>query len=176
MQQLLLRQESKQDIEEVFELIYSAFGQEDEAKLVNALRNNQTAFIPELSLVAVHHKTIVGHILFTKINIISNNGNVNESLALAPLSVRPMFQKKGIGGQLIKKGLEVAKELGYKSVIVLGHQQYYPKFGFQPAHKWHINAPFKVSANSFMAMELIPDGLKDLSGMVVYPQEFNSLR
>lgn len=170
-----LRQETKDDFKEVFELNHIAFGQENEAKLVDALRKNQTAYIPELSIVATEKNKIVGHILFTKINIKDDIGNLNESLGLAPMAVRPELQKSGIGGQLIKKGFEVAKELGFKSVIVLGHEHYYPRFGFQPADKWKIKAPFEVPPNVFMAIELVTDGLRDISGTVVYPKEFETV-
>lgn len=170
-----LRQETKDDFKEVFELNHIAFGQENEAKLVDALRKNQTAYIPELSIVATEKNKIVGHILFTKINIKDDIGNLNESLGLAPMAVRPELQKSGIGGQLIKKGFEVAKELGFKSVIVLGHEHYYPRFGFQPADKWKIKAPFEVPSNVFMAIELVTDGLRDISGTVVYPKEFETV-
>ncbi len=172
---IILRQETQADFLEVFEVNHLAFGQENEAKLVDALRHNETAFVPELSIVAVKDNTVVGHILFTKINIKGNKGNLNESLALAPMSVRPEHQKNGIGGQLIRKGLEVAKILGYKSIIVLGHEHYYPKFGFEPAEKWKINAPFEVPSNVFMAMELVAGGLKNVSGTVNYPKEFETV-
>ncbi|MNY35374.1 Acetyltransferase (GNAT) family protein [compost metagenome] len=143
--------------------------------MVDALRNNPTVFVPELSIVATEKNNIVGHILFTKINIKGDKGLINESLGLAPMAVIPEFQKNGIGGQLIRKGLEVAKDLGFKSVIVLGHEHYYPKFGFEPADIWKIKAPFEVPSNVFMAIELVNDGLKNISGTVVYPKEFEAV-
>ena len=91
------------------------------------------------------------------------------------MAVRPEFQKSGIGGQLIQQGLKVAEELGFKSVIVLGHEHYYPKFGFEPADKWNIKAPFDVPSNVFMAIELVKDGLKNISGTVIYPKEFETV-
>jgi predicted N-acetyltransferase YhbS len=172
---ITIRQETKDDFKEVFDVNHIAFGQDNEAKLVDALRNNQTAFVPELSIVATDNNKIVGHILFTKINIKDDKGNLNESLGLAPMAVRPELQKSGIGEQLIRKGFEVAKELGFKSVIVLGHEHYYPKFGFQPAEKWKIKAPFDVLSNVFMAIELATEGLKNISGTVVYPKEFETV-
>ncbi|MGB1204816.1 MAG: GNAT family N-acetyltransferase [Chitinophagales bacterium] len=169
---IILRQETKSDFSEVFEVNHSAFGQENEAKLVEALRYNSAAFVPELSIVATTENKIVGYILFTKINIKNEEGEVNESLALAPMAVRTEFQKSGIGGQLIRKGFKVAKDLGFKSIIVLGHEHYYPKFGFEQAEKWNIKAPFEVPSNFFMAIEMVNDGLKDVSGTVIYPKEF----
>ncbi|MBS1928158.1 MAG: N-acetyltransferase [Bacteroidetes bacterium] len=174
-EQISIRQETQDDFKEIFEVNHIAFGQVNEAKLVDALRRNQTVFIPELSLVATENNKIVGHILFTKITIIDDNGNINESLGLAPMAVRPEFQKSGIGGQLIQQGLKVAEELGFKSVIVLGHEHYYPKFGFEPADKWNIKAPFDVPSNVFMAIELVKDGLKNISGTVIYPKEFETV-
>ena len=170
--QVTIRQETQNDYNEVFELNHIAFEQDAEAKLVDALRKNPTVFVPELSLVATDNSKIIGHILFTKINIRDNNGNLNQSLGLAPMAVFPEHQKKGIGRQLIRKGFEVAKALGFKSVIVLGHEHYYPKFGFEPAAKWNIKAPFDVPSNVFMAIELENDGLKNISGTVIYPKEF----
>ncbi len=132
-----IRQENREDYNEVFEVNRLAFGQDNEAMLVDLLRQS-SSFIPELSLVACFGNNIVGHILFTKIKIIDKDKSEVESLALAPMAVSPKFQNRGIGGQLIKRGLEKSKELQYKSVIVLGHENYYPKFGFSPASKWSI--------------------------------------
>ncbi len=168
-----IRQENKEDIKEVYEINSVAFGQEDEAKLVDLLRDSDT-FVPELSLVALIDEKIVGHILFTKIKIVDQRQNEFGSLALAPLAVIPELQKKGIGGKLIRAGLDKAKELYFKSVIVLGHKHYYPKFGFVPTSKWNIKSPFDVSTEAFMAIELIEDGLKDVCGTVKYPKEFDT--
>lgn len=173
---IFIRQETQDDFKEIFEINLSAFRQDKEARLVNALRNNQDAFIPELSIVAIDSKTkIVGHILFTKIKIVQDNQPEMESLALAPMAIRPEFQRIGIGGQLIKSGLEKAKELKYKSVIVLGHKHYYPKFGFVPANKWNIISPYDVPTTHFMAIELVKDGLKNVIGLVKYAKEFKNL-
>jgi predicted N-acetyltransferase YhbS len=169
---LTIRQEKETDYPSVHEVNKLAFGQDTEANLVDALRKNQEVFIPELSIVAIIDDEVVGHILFTRIWIIDDNHEEFESLALAPMAVIPTFQKKGIGGRLIKSGLERAKELNFRSVIVVGHEQYYPKFGFVPADKWNIRAPFDVPANAFMGLELPPGGLKGISGTVRYSREF----
>lgn len=173
-EQMEIRQEAPADYAGVYALNQAAFEQDLEAKLVEALRKSQ-AFIPELSIVAAMDEKIVGHILFTKIKIRDEAGRQYDSLALAPMAVRPDLQHKGIGRQLIQKGLDRARELGHQSVLVVGHESYYPKFGFVPARKWHIKAPFDVPANAFMGIELVEDGLKNIQGIVVYPSEFEAV-
>lgn len=170
--EIKIRQETSDDFKEIFELNSLAFGQENEAKLVDLLRKSE-AFVPELSLVALVNDEIVGHILFTKNNIFNSTENTfTESLSLAPMAVIPEFQKIGIGGKLILKGLEIAKNIGYQSVIVLGHENYYPKFGFESAEKWNIFPPFEVPSKNFMALELCENALENVQGTVIYPKEF----
>jgi putative acetyltransferase len=166
-----IRQEQAQDQKQVFHVHSMAFGQEDEARLVDALRPDP-AFIPELSLVAIIDESIVGHILFSRITIKAADGTAFDSLALAPMAVMPDFQHKGIGSMLVKSGLARALELGYASVIVLGHEHFYPRFGFAPASKWNIKAPFEVPDKAFMALELVPGSLHHISGTVIYPEPF----
>jgi putative acetyltransferase len=167
----IIKPETEADIPAIYEVNKLAFGQEDEAKLVDALRESD-AFVRGLSLIATMGGEVVGHILFTKIKIRGNRGSQHDSLALAPMAVLPAFQKQGIGSQLISHGLVKAKELGYKSVIVLGHEHYYPKFGFVPAIKWNIKAPIEVPSNIFMGIELVRGGLKKINGTVEYSKEF----
>lgn len=169
-----IRQEIETDFSDIFELNKTAFGQDNEANLVDLLRNSN-AFISELSLVATIDNKMAGHILFTKIKIKNDKGTEFASLALAPMAVRPDLQRQGIGAQLILYGLNKAKELGHHSIIVLGHEHYYPKFGFAPAEKWNIKAPFDVPTNVFMGIELVNDGLKNVSGTVHYPKEFETV-
>lgn len=168
----IIRQEDKEDFPAVFEVNRLAFGQDSEARLVEQLRHSE-AFVPELSLVAVGDNSVIGHILFTRIKIVDQGET--ESLALAPMAVLPAFQKQGIGSLLIKHGLDKARELHYRSVIVLGHEHYYPKFGFEPAGKWGIRSPYDVPKNVFMALELVTGGLAGVSGTVRYPKEFEAL-
>lgn len=170
---ITIRQEAPEDYKEVFEVNRLAFGQDNEAKLVDALRKNPTVFVPELSIVAVQGDRVVGHILFTRIAIVGQQEH--ESLALAPMAVLPQHQRTGIGSLLVRKGLEAARAADFRSVIVLGHEHYYPKFGFAPAERWHVKAPFEVPSAAFMAIELVPDGLKGASGTVRYPKEFEGV-
>lgn len=150
-----------------------AFGQPDEGFLIRAMRK-RSDFIPALSLISEVNGTPIGHILFTRIAIRSDNKS-NVSLALAPMAVLPEYQKKGIGTAMVKAGIEKARQLGFKSVIVLGHPKYYPRFGFKPASLWSIKAPFEAPDEAFMALELVQGGLEAISGTVAYPEEFQEI-
>jgi putative acetyltransferase len=171
---VIIREETEADFSDVYELNKAAFGQDMEARLVELLRNGH-AFIAKLSLVATLGDKVVGHILFTKIKIRNDHGIEYDSLALAPMAVKPGLQRQGVGGQLINYGLAKARELGYKSVIVVGHEHYYPRFGFVPAEKWNIKPPFDVPSNVFMGIELVKDGLKGVAGTVEYAKEFDEV-
>ncbi|WBV61464.1 N-acetyltransferase [Chryseobacterium camelliae] len=173
---ITIRQEEEKDHQHVFQLIEEAFksmehSDHQEQFLVERLRQSE-AFIPELSLVAENeHGEIVGHILFTKLKII-NDSETFESLALAPVSVKPEFQNRGIGGQLITSGHLIAKKLGYGSVILIGHEKYYPMFGYQKTTNFGISFPFEVPEENGMAIELTENSLKNIKGTIKYPKEF----
>ena len=171
--QTTIRSEKPGDYPGIKKVNDLAFGQPNEGILIEKLREN-SAFIKELSLITELDGEIIGHILFFPIWI-REGQNKHRSLALAPMSVLPEYQKKGIGSQLIFKGLETARKLGFKSVIVLGHSAYYPKFGFVVASKFGIKAPFDVPDEVFMGLELVPDGFKGISGIVQYPKEFEEV-
>ncbi|MBX0353871.1 GNAT family N-acetyltransferase [Bacillus toyonensis] len=169
-----IRKEQKNDYRKTEEVVKEAFLNEEfsdkkEHELVKRIRECD-AFIPELSIVAVD-KEIVGHIMLSKITI-EQGGTTVDSLALAPVSIAPSHQKKGIGGKLITAALEKAKELGYGSVVVLGHPEYYPKFGFERASQWNIKAPFEVPDEVFMVMELRENTLQGVEGIVQYSSAF----
>ncbi|MDH6368830.1 GNAT family N-acetyltransferase [Paenibacillus sp. VTT E-133280] len=168
---IIIRQEKVQDINEVYHLIQKSFenaehSDHDEHNLVNRLRSS-TKFIPELSLVAEYENKIVGHILFTEILV-----GDQTLVALAPVAVLPEMQSKGIGKLLIIEGHKIARQLGYKGAVVLGHDKYYPKFGYKKASQYGIKAPFEVSDANFMAIELMNGGLSDVQGVVEYAKEF----
>lgn len=172
---LIIRQEEAADYEAVFNVIESAFKQMEhsdhqEQWLVQRLRQSP-GFIPALSLVAVSGQQIIGHILLTPIKI-KNEKEEFASLALAPVSVIPEYQHKGIGGRLIEAAHQKAREAGFRSVVLLGHAAYYPRFGYKKASEFGIRLPFDVPDEYCMAIELTKDGLNGVNGMVEYPAAF----
>ncbi|WP_353146815.1 N-acetyltransferase [Chryseobacterium sp.] len=175
---LTIRQEEEKDYQEVFQLTEEAFrtmehSDHQEHFLVEKLRKSE-AFIPELSLVAeAENGEIAGHLLFTKIKI-ENNSNSFDSLALAPVSVRHEFQNQGIGGKLILEGHRIARDLGYQSVILIGHESYYPRFGYKKTSNFGISFPFDIPEENGMAVELVQNGLKNREGVIKYPKEFGT--
>lgn len=175
IKQITIRQEQPTDYDEVFSVIEAAFKNEkfsDHAEqfLVIRLRNSD-AFIPELSLAAEVNNKVVGHILLTRLKI-KNDRTETDSLALAPLSVHPDFQRKGIGAMLITEAHRRARNLGFKSVVVLGHAEYYARFGYQRADKFGIELKFDAPQENRMVLELVKNGLKGVYGEVIYPKEF----
>ncbi|MFJ7934730.1 GNAT family N-acetyltransferase [Sporosarcina sp. NPDC096371] len=167
----IIRVEQPADFIAIKEVNDLAFGQEGESNLITAIRTSDS-FIPELTLVFESEKNeIIGHILFSLITIETAESSV-QSLALAPVVVKPDFQNKGIGSLLKKEGLKRSKELGYDSVVVLGHSDYYPKFGFIIASEKGIKAPFDVPNEAFMVIELQQGALDNVQGTVKYPEAF----
>ena len=165
-----VREEKHEDHEDITTILQKAFDGEDEVHLVRDIRKTDS-FIPELSLVALHNRRDpVGYILFSEIAIHTEEG-ILPSLALAPVAVTPDLHHEGIGSLLIKEGLMRATSLGYRHVVVLGHKDYYPRFGFVPASEKNISGPFDAG-DAFMVKELKMDALKDISGKVVYPKPF----
>ncbi|OZM56817.1 hypothetical protein CIB95_08570 [Lottiidibacillus patelloidae] len=168
---ITIRSEQKADIERIYQINTLAFAREGEGKLVNEIRKSPY-FIPPLSLVAENDKGIViGHILFSKITIETSDKSV-ETLALGPVAVVPDFQRQGVGGALIREGIRKAKGLNYDSVVVLGHAEYYPKFGFSKASEKGIKPPFTVPDEAFMILELKEEALKNVIGTVKYTEPF----
>jgi len=171
-----IRKENSFDHNWVIQLTEKAFetleiSEHNEGQLVEKLRKAPT-FIDELSLVAELNGQVVGHILFTPI-VIENGTQQFQSLILAPVSVLPEYQKMGIGGQLIRAGHQRAKELGFQSAILLGHPEYYPRFGYKPASTYGIKTQIPLPSDDvFMAIEITEGGLAGVSGMVIFPPEF----
>jgi putative acetyltransferase len=140
-----------------------------EAHLVDALRDEE-AHVPELCLVATREGSIAGHIFFSRARLESGP----EVLALAPMAVLPEQQRKGAGGALLAEALNRAEETEFPLVVVVGHVDYYPGFGFEPAEPLGIRAPFDVPPEAWMAYRL-PAYSPELRGTVIYPKAFASL-
>ena len=139
-----------------------AFGGTYESRLIEDLR-------AAVELVAVENDDIVGHILFSVLATTIDQQAV-PALALAPMAVRPDRQRRGIGSVLVRAGLSLARVRDWRAVIVLGHQKYYPRFGFSAALARPLEAPF--SGDAFMALELEPGALRGEKGRVTYPPAF----
>lgn len=172
--ELKIRQEEENDFKAVFNLIENAFEKEEysdhkEQFLVERLRRSD-AYIPELALIAEQDERIVGYLLLTKIK--DENGKEAESLALAPVAVLQDSQGKGIGGQLIRYAHEKAREMGFGSIVLLGHEKYYPRFGYELTSKYGIRLPFDVPSENCMVIELVTGALQDVQGVVEYPKAF----
>jgi putative acetyltransferase len=164
--------ETPADHDSVAAVHRAAFGGETESRLVDTLRRAPD-FIPGLSVVAETDGAVVGHILFSPIMI---RGAPNwPALALAPMAVLPGRQRRGVGSALVRFGLDAARRLGHDRVIVVGHAEYYPRFGFRPASAFGILAPFDVPDDAFMVLELRPGALDDCSGRVCYPPAFSDV-
>ena len=170
---ITIRPETAEDYAAIREVNLLAFGQEVEPRLVENLRRLPD-FIPELSLVAIETGQVVGHILFSPMLIETKDGSV-PALTLAPLAVRPEFQNQGIGSALVRDGLERCRSLGHKTVVVVGHPAYYPRFGFSPARARGLEAPFPVPDEAFMVLELVPGALDGVAGVVRFPPPFEEV-
>lgn len=167
---MIIRPEKPDDYDAVYNVVKKAFqtaehSDGNEQNLVDSLRKSNS-FIPELSLIAVEDKEIAGHILFTKANV-----GENTVLALAPLSVLPKYQRKGIGLALIKEGHQIAAKMGFDYSIVLGNPKYYSKAGYVPASVYGIKASFDVLDENFMAIQL-NDNAKIVEGLIKYDEAF----
>lgn len=147
-------------------VIEAAFGRADEADLVESLHREGVVL---LSLVAEREGRIVGHILFSRMSIETADGSI-AAASLAPVAVTPEYQNRGIGGRLIRDGLDLLRRRGERIVIVLGHPDYYPRFGFSSGKARSLESPFPPDA--FMALELVPGALDGVRGKVRYAAAF----
>ena len=168
---MIIREEQPSDIKKIWEVNVDAFETKAEAKLVNSLRDSGCTFI---SLVAETDTKVIGHILFTPVELSENKNNL-KIIGLAPMAVLSQYQNKGIGSKLVQTGLEHCKSLGYDAVVVLGHPDYYPKFGFVPSVKFGIKSEYDVPDEVFMILELTPGSLKHHEGVIKYHEAFNSV-
>jgi len=173
-----LRREEKRDWDVVERLTYHAFldarhTDGNEALLVKKLRGCG-AFVPELDFVAELDGTVVGNIMYAKSKIIGNSGEW-ETLTFGPVSVLPKYQKQGIGGALITKTLSIAREMGYRAVLILGDPGYYSRFGFADAAKYGITTSDGANFPDFMVLPLYAGALDGISGRLIFDDVYFTL-
>jgi len=165
-----IRKETEADHADVFRVNELAFGSDGEPRLVEKLRAR-----PHISLVAVDNGKTIGHIFFSGIFIEDPDGNMSDTTGLAPMAVLPKYQNQGIGSRLVREGLKACEDEGHAAVFVLGHKDYYPRFGFEIARNKGFTCQFEAPDEYFMVLELTPGALAGKSGKIVYPPEFSEL-
>lgn len=161
------RAQRPEDVAAIRDITLAAFPGPEEADLVDALRTDPEAWVAGLSQVAVDaHGRPVGHALLTRCTV-----GGEPALALAPCSVLPEFQRQGAGGAAIRAALDAARQQGENLVVVLGHADYYPRFGFTPASAAGVTAPFEAPDDAFLVLALDPERPAP-RGEVAYPAAF----
>ncbi len=163
-----IRPENSEDRDAIRLVNQVAFGGDFEANLIEALRDGGFAAI---SLVAELNREIVGHIVFSPVSILTEDDTV-EAMSLAPMAVVPSHQRRGIGSRLVEEGLKVCRKRGQRIVVVLGHFDFYPRFGFSSKLATLLESPFGRGA-AWMALEIVPGSLSGIEGRVEYSPPFN---
>jgi putative acetyltransferase len=162
-----IRSETDADKDAVFGINVAAFPSDAEARLVDSLRLSADPFV---SLVAVENQEVVGHILFTPVSL--EPFDELQLMGLAPMAVSPSLQRGGIGSELVKGGLQRCSALGVGAVAVLGHAEFYPRFGFRPSTQWGIKCEYDAPEEVFMLLELAADYLQNYQGTIRYNAAF----
>lgn len=163
-----IRPEIPEDRASIHYVNHEAFGRIQEADLVDKLWKRGVLTV---SLVAIQDTAIVGHIAFSPVEIASKKSSFG-ALTLAPVAVLPTHQNNGIGSQLVIAGLEECRRLGHEIVVLAGHPNYYPRFGFVPAYAKGIGCEFKVPDEAWMIKELKQGALAGRQGKVRFQPEF----
>jgi putative acetyltransferase len=166
---LIIRAETEADHPAVRRVNECAFSRANEADLVDALRKNAW---PQVSLVAELDGQVVGHIFFSPV-LIESEASSFTALGLAPMAVLPSLQRQLIGSELVRRGLEACRSIGHEVVVVLGHSEYYPRFGFVPAGQKGLTCEYTVPEEAFMVAELSEGALAGRKGVVKYRPEFS---
>jgi len=167
--EVVIREEAPNDANPIYALNAAAFETDAEARLVMALRAHGRL---TLSLVAVQDSMVVGHVAFSPVTVSRPDGSVLAGIGLGPMAVAPSHQGHGIGKRLARIGLERLRAAGHPFCVVLGHPNFYPRFGFKRASGYGIRWERDVPEEVFFALELAPGALEDVSGVVRYSPEF----
>jgi putative acetyltransferase len=162
-----IRPETGSDRAAVRAVNETAFETRAEADLVEALHGKG---VPSVSLVAEVDGHVVGHILFSPVSV--NDAPHLKLMGLGPMAVVPDCQRKGVGSALVRQGLAHCRELGCRAVVVVGHPEYYPRFGFVPGDRYALRCEYDVPKDVFMVVELEAAALKGVSGLVRYDDAF----
>jgi len=163
-----IREERPDDATAIREVNKRAFEQDQEGNIVDALRANGAI---SLSLVAAVNGRIVGHVMYSPITV----GGVITGAALGPMAVVPEYQRQGIGTALVDAGNEKLQNDGCPFIIVLGHPNYYPRFGFRPASTYGIECEWAVPDDVFMVLVLDEAKMQGVSGLAKYRHEFSTV-
>jgi putative acetyltransferase len=166
-----IREERPEDIATIRRINIEAFGQPQEANLVAMLRTNGGIL---LSLVATYERRVAGHILYSPVTAGSGEKKIRGA-GLGPMAVLPEYRRRGVGGKLIEFGITRLKQSGCPFIVVLGHADYYPRFGFRPASDYWLKCEWSVPDNAFMALVLDESKIRDLSGLAKYRAEFSNI-
>jgi putative acetyltransferase len=164
---MIIRDERPGDAERIRAVNLAAFETSTEADLVDALRRQAT---PLVSLVAEEEANVIGHILFSPVTLASEPGLA--LMGLAPMAVAPSRQRQGVGSRLVREGLERCRQLNVAAVVVLGHAEYYPRFGFLPAARLALRSQYDVPEEVFMVRELRDGALNGVAGTIRYHPVF----
>lgn len=164
----IIRREQPRDIPEIRQVNIRAFGRQQEASVVDKLRENCNSV---LSLVALTDGKVVGHILFSPAVIEGRHGRL-VGTGLAPLAVLPEYQRKGIGTQLMQTAIARIKKGGCPYIIVIGHPEYYARFGFERAGRFGISSEWDVPDEAFVILVLDRRVMNGITGVARYRQEW----
>ena len=167
---MIVRPEHEQDRSTIHDVTSLAFGTSAEADLVDTLR---VEVQPVVSLVAEVGGVVVGHIMFSPVSL--SESPALAVMGLAPMAVSPAHQRTGVGTALVREGLVQCRQQGAVAVVVLGHPDYYPRFGFAPASRFGIDSEYSVPDDVFMALELSPGALDGARGRIRYHPAFAQL-
>ena len=165
---IFVRPREPRDDAAIAAVVAAAFGGDAEARLVEALRRDGDCVCERVAL--GDGDAIVGHILFSRLEVMSASQSL-KAAALAPFAVRPDLQRRGVGDTLTRAGLQACRDAGYELAVVLGHPNYYARFGFSALLAKLLDAPY--AGEAFMALELKPRAIDGLRWKVAYPRAFS---